>query len=88
MGGGAPAEIASGINGNDIVVAGNGNIYVTDPSASRSNAPSIIWLVKPGGEKRVVDNGLRFANGITLSPDQTQPYVADYRSHWIYTYQV
>ena len=31
---------------------------------------------------------MRFANGITLSPDQSLLYVADYRSHWVYSYQV
>ena len=85
---GKTSVIAEGIAGNDIVVAHNGNIYVTDPSGSRSNAPSKVWLVKPNGEKQVVDTGLRYANGITLSPDQTLLNVADYRSHWIYSYQI
>lgn len=85
---GKPTTIADGIGGNDIVVANNGNIYVTDPSSSRSNAPSKIWLIKPGQEKQLVDSGVRFANGITLSPDQTQLYVADYRSHWIYAWLI
>lgn len=83
-----PTLIADGIGGNDIVVANNGNIYVTDPSPSRTNAPSKIWLIKPGQEKQLVDTGVRFANGITLSPDQTQLYVAGYRSHWVYAYQI
>ncbi|HEU4386393.1 MAG TPA: SMP-30/gluconolactonase/LRE family protein [Blastocatellia bacterium] len=84
--------IAEGIAGNDIVVAHNGNVYVTNPPpnppAAGSNDPSKVWLIKPGGEKQVVDTGLRYSNGITLSPDQTTLYVADYRSHWIYAYQV
>ena len=45
-------------------------------------------LIKPNGEKKVVDSGLRYANGITLSPDQTLLYVDDYRSHWVYSYQI
>jgi len=85
---GKSSEVADGIAGNDIVVARNGNIYVTDPSASHSNAPGKMWLVKPGEEKRVVDTGLRFPNGIALSPDQTLLYVADFRSHWVYSYQI
>ncbi len=85
---GQASVIAEGFAGNDIVVAHNGNVYVTDPSASRSNAPSKLWLIKPGEEKRVVDSGLRYANGITLSPDQTLLYAADYRSHWIYSYRI
>lgn len=79
--------IAEGIRGNDIVVASNGNIYVTEP-----NVPAIeqsnVWLIKPNGEKQVIDTGIKYANGITLSPDQTLLYVDDYRSHWVYSYQL
>jgi len=83
-----PTVIADGIAGNDIVVAHNGNVYVTHPPANNSNDPSKVWLIKPGGEKQVVDTGVRYANGITLSPDETLLYVDDYRSHWIYSYRV
>jgi sugar lactone lactonase YvrE/enterochelin esterase-like enzyme len=85
---GKASDIADGLTGNDLVVVHNGNTYVTDPSASRTNGPSKIWLIRSNGEKQVVDTGLRYANGITLSPDQTLLYAADYRSHWIYAYQI
>ncbi|HEX2855416.1 MAG TPA: SMP-30/gluconolactonase/LRE family protein [Opitutaceae bacterium] len=81
--------IAEGIAGNDLVVAHNGNIYVTNPPGGNSNDPSKLWLIKPSGEKQVVDSGaVRYANGVTLSPDQTLLYVADYRSHWVYSYVI
>ncbi len=84
---GKATVIAEGIRGNDIVVANNGNIYVTEP-----NVPAIeqsnVWLIKPNGEKKVIDTGIKYANGITLSPDQTLLYVDDYRSHWVYSYQL
>ncbi len=84
---GKATVVAEGIRGNDIVVANNGNIYVTEP-----NVPAVeqsnVWLIKPNGEKKVVDTGVKYANGITLSPDQTLLYVADYRSHWVYSYQL
>lgn len=83
-----PTVIAEGIAANDLVVAHNGNIYVTHPPAGNSNDPSRIWLIKPDGSKQVVDTGLRYANGIALSPDQTLLYVSDYRSHWVYSYVV
>ena len=82
------ATIALGFAGNDIVVAHNGNIYVTNHLASGSNDSSKVWLIKPAGEKRVVDTGLSYASGVTLSPDQTLLYVADSRSHWVYSYQI
>jgi gluconolactonase len=83
---GKAAVVADGIKGNDIVVAKNGNIYLTNPGSGAD--PSKIWLIKPNGEKNVVDTGLLFSNGITLSPDQTLLYVDDMRSHWVYSYQI
>jgi len=35
-----------------------------------------------------VDTGLKYANGLTLSPDQSLLYVGDYRSHWVYSYVI
>ena len=78
--------IAEGFKGNDLVVANNGNIYATNPNTAPE--PSKVWLIKPSGEKMVVDTGLTFPNGVTLSPDQTLLYVADSRSHWVYSYQI
>jgi gluconolactonase len=85
---GKATAIAEGWVGNDITVAHNGNVYVTNPPADNSIAPSRVWLIKPNGEKSVVDTGLKYANGVTLSPDQTLLYVADYRSHWVYSYLI
>ena len=84
--GGSVATVAEGIRGNDLTVLQNGNIYVTEPAPD--GKPSNVWLIKPGGEKAVVDAGLKFANGIAASPDQTLLYVADARSHWVYSYQI
>ncbi|MBM3458702.1 MAG: gluconolactonase, partial [Armatimonadetes bacterium] len=84
---GQSATVAEGIRGNDLVIAQNGNLYVTAPPANPAD-PSQVWLVRPGGAKQVVDSGLRFSNGIALSPDQTLLYVADSRAHWVYSYQI
>jgi sugar lactone lactonase YvrE len=84
---GKPNMITEGFAGNDLVVANNGNTYVTNPSAD-ANVLSKVWLIRPNGEKVEVDNGLKFANGVTLSPDQTLLYVADTRSHWVYSYSI
>ncbi|MFM7315666.1 MAG: SMP-30/gluconolactonase/LRE family protein [bacterium] len=80
------AVIAEGIRGNDLVTLKNGNVYVTNPS--QTNEPGKVWLIKPNGEKSVVDTGLNFPNGVTASPDQSLLYVAEARSHWVWSYQI
>jgi len=78
--------VADNISGNDLVMAKNGNLYVTAPDGSQN--PSKIWLIRPNGEKIVVDEGLKFANGITLTPDQTQLYITESTSHWVWIYNI
>jgi sugar lactone lactonase YvrE/enterochelin esterase-like enzyme len=84
---GKPTVIAEGFHGNDLVVRHDGGIYVTNPVRGGAE-PSKVWYISPRGEKRVVDSGLRSPNGIAMSPDQTLLYVADYSSHWVYSYQI
>lgn len=78
--------VADSIAGNDLVVAKNGNIYVTVPDGAAR--PGKLYLIRPGGEKVVVDEGLRFPNGVTLSPDQTQLYATESASHWVWVYKI
>lgn len=82
-----PTVIAESFRGNDVVVAHNGNVYVTEPAWGGTGV-SNVWLIRPSGEKQIVDKGLKFSNGLTLSPDQTLLYVADSRSHWVYSYSI
>jgi sugar lactone lactonase YvrE/enterochelin esterase-like enzyme len=84
---GSSTVIAEGFRGNDLVVRHDGGLYATNPVRAGSE-PSKVWYVSPRGEKKVVDSGLNFPNGITLSPDQSLLYVADSRSHWVYSYQI
>ena len=72
--------------GNDILIAKNGNIYLTQPDGREK--PSKIYLIKPNGEKLVIDEGIKFANGLCLSPDQTQLYVTESASHWVWVFQI
>ena len=78
--------IADSISGNDIVVAHNGNVYVTSPDGI--DKPSKLYLIRPGAPKELVDEGLKFANGLALAPDQTQLYVTESASHWVWIYQI
>lgn len=77
--------ITDGFKGNDLVVRHDGSLYATAPFVAPD---SKIWYVSPKGEKKVVDSGLKFANGLCCSPDQTLLYVADSRTHWVYSYQI
>jgi sugar lactone lactonase YvrE/enterochelin esterase-like enzyme len=86
---GTVTVLAEDIAGNDVVVAHNGNLYFTNPPPDPSNDPSKLWLIRPDGSKQVVDTGaVKYMNGVTLSPDQSLLYVADYRSHWVYSYVI
>ncbi len=87
---GKATTIADGFRGNDLVVRHDGSIYVTNPGWNGTD-PSKIWHISPKGEKsekRVVDTGLKFSNGLCLSPDQSLLYVADSRTHWVFSYQI
>ena len=79
---GAETVIAEDVPSNDLAIGANGDIYVSD-FANRS-----VWLVKPSGEKKVVDTGLLKPNGLTLSPDQTLLLVADSASQFVYSFQI
>jgi len=83
---GQGTTVAEGIRGNDIVALHHGNLYVTEPGDATK--PSNVWLIKPDGSKQIVDTGLKFSNGIAVSPDQSLLYVADSRTHWVYSYQI
>ncbi len=79
--------LAGGIHGNDLVVRSDGAMFVTEP-VSGGTKPGNVRFVSARGEKRIVDAGLKFPNGITLSPDQSLLYVGDARSRWVYSYQI
>jgi gluconolactonase len=84
---GKATVIADGFRGNDMVALHNGSIYVTHPGWNGTD-PGKVWHINAKGEKKVVDTGLKFSNGITVSPDQTLLYVAESRTHWVYSYQI
>ncbi len=78
------AEVTvQGIAGNDLVALYNGGFYITAPGSGNK-----LFYVNPKGEKSEVDAGIKFPNGITTSPDQTLLYVAESRTHWVWSYQI
>jgi sugar lactone lactonase YvrE/enterochelin esterase-like enzyme len=87
---GTPTRLVEGWRGNDVVSAHDGTIYVTEPGWD-GRSPSRIHCLRPaagGYTDTVVDTGLKFSNGLCMSPDQSLLYVADSRSHWVYSYVV
>jgi sugar lactone lactonase YvrE len=86
---GKSTVIADGIWGNDLVVAADGGVYVTQsPQTPPGMDPGKLWYISPKGQKKIVDTGLKYYDGVTISPDQTMLYATDYRSHWVYTYRI
>ena len=83
---GKETVVANNLLGNDLVIGKNGNMYVTAPDGREK--PGKIYLIKPDGKKSIVDEGLKYPNGITFSPDQSQLYVTESVSHWLWIYQV
>jgi sugar lactone lactonase YvrE/enterochelin esterase-like enzyme len=78
--------VADSIAGNDLVVAKNRNIYVTAPEGTTNKGK--LYLIRPNGEKLIADDGLKFPNGVTLSPDQTQLYATESATHWVWIYKI
>lgn len=80
--GGREQVLAEGLESNDLAVSHKGFVWVTDPKNSQ------VWVITPKGEKRVVDKGLAFPNGVRLVPDQSLLLVADMKGRFAFSYQV
>jgi gluconolactonase len=67
-----------------------GNLYISTPEMFNNGKIETgkIWLVKPGAPPVKVDEGLRFASALTLSPDHKLLLVAEDNTNWIYSYVV
>ncbi len=75
--------LAKEIRGTDLVVAYSGDAYLT----VSEGATGSVYLIRQKQVKRV-DTGLRGASGIALTPDQTQLYVLESATHWIWLYTI
>src|SRR5205807_6325193 len=64
------------------LVRHDGGIYVTHPGWNGSD-PSQVWYISPKGEKKVVDKGLRFSNGLTMSRSEERRVGKECRS-WLW----
>ena len=84
---GKSTTVADGVVADHLVARHDGGLYFTNPDPTGRES-SKVWYVDSKGDRRLVDSGLKFATGVTLSPDQSLLYVADGESHWVYSYQV
>ncbi len=84
---GTETVLATNLPGNDLVVAHNGNVYIAAPDSQQK--PGKLYMIRANTTKPVeVDAGLKIANGLCLSPDQTQLYVTESATHWVWAYQI
>jgi sugar lactone lactonase YvrE len=76
--------VADNFKGESIVVRHDGSIYSTegDPKA---DWVSFVSSISPAAKRWAK---MRYAKGITLSPDQSLLYVNDYHSHWVESFQI
>ena len=75
--------IAQGIDQcNDLAVDRAGRVYVTGSATQK------VWYISPDHKTRVVDEGLKFPNGIGFSTDQGRLIVDDMRGTNVYVYDV
>ena len=73
--------IVEEVNSNDLVVAGDGGIYFTDPPGGR------VWYISPRREKKVVADVIR-PNGVILWPDQGTLVVTEALEPILWTFRV
>ncbi len=66
----------------DLVMASNGTLYFTDPSARA------VKLLDAKGKVAVLDTGIEFPAGVCLVPDQTLLLVSDMVGQFVYSFQI
>ncbi|MDA0660849.1 MAG: SMP-30/gluconolactonase/LRE family protein [Planctomycetota bacterium] len=73
---------------NDLVVAENGIVYMTDPGLELQGYGQILRVDTLSGDATVLGEGYRFPNGITLSADGAYLVVAESVRHRVVRFQL
>ena len=78
---------------NDLILRSDGTVYFTDPDFQLGTRPSEtgmqgVYRASPSGTVSLIDGTFAEPNGITLSPDETVLYVADYNGNLVRTFAV
>ncbi len=79
---GRETVIAEGVGSNDLAVSTKGDIYFTDPSTKH------VWFLDAHGNRRAVNDGLQFPNGVRFTADERMLMVADSASRWVWSFEV
>lgn len=79
---GAERTVVTDFASSDYVTTAAGGMYLTR-SSDRN-----VWYIDPEGQAREVASDIASPNGIALSADQSLVMVADYRSRWVWSFQV
>jgi len=79
---GKDETIVDDVKSNDLVMHRSGGFYFTDPENHQ------VWYVSPSREKKVVDRGMGYPNGLALTPDQGTLVVVDMKSDHVYAFRV
>lgn len=74
--------VVEGIKGNDLVLLPGGHGYCTEPDNKK------VWYFNTKGEKKEVDSGIEFPNGVIVSPDQTLLTVSNSRGRFCLSYHI
>jgi gluconolactonase len=75
---------------SDVVVDDAGGIYLTDFGGLRGRTRALAGVLHapPGGDLREIVFPVELANGIALSPDQTELYVTETRTRRIWGFEL
>jgi enterochelin esterase-like enzyme/sugar lactone lactonase YvrE len=78
---------AEGVHGQYILALPKGGVYVS-AAPGNEGRHSKVWRVEKGKNPTVVDEGLKSAAGLAMTPDHWLLAVADRQSHWVYSYEI
>jgi D-xylonolactonase len=91
--GGEPVQLASEAEGqecvmNDCLADPEGRVYSGSFHLDQhgNSAPSFLFRVDTDASVHVVDDGIKFSNGLAFSPDEGTLYLADTAARCIYAY--
>ena len=70
---------------SDMTVGSDGMVWITDSGRSSLTEPcGRLWRLDPSGELQLVLSNVPYSNGVALSPDGSQVYVAATRANQIW----